>query len=188
MVVIGVVCIILAFTCISSGSVPGMDNTPYMLGAIVWAAIGSVLIAKGKAKKKEAKKTDVIVNSYTVPQRPQTPVSRPAARVSVITSAIFPVAGVTFDNDDGSSRQEILREICGGKEEGETEAWLEWYQYRGQDAYHVMTPFGCVGNIRRCDIQNAVVSIGASSVGLEVSFFETDDGREIYRADVIVDQ
>ena len=104
----------------------------------------------------------------------------------VVTGRSFAVAGVTFDNDDGSSRQEILREICEGDEDGDTEAWLEWYQLRGKDAYRVMTSHGCVGNVRKNDIMDAVTAIGASKVDLAVEQFEREDGTLIYRADLIV--
>lgn len=76
MVALGVFCIILAFVCICSSGVPGTDYVPYMIGALVWAAIGSVLIAKGRAKQKQqqaqAQQQTVIINNY-ITQPPEAP-------------------------------------------------------------------------------------------------------------------
>lgn len=108
------------------------------------------------------------------------------AKVRVIRS-VFPVAGVTFDNDDGTSRQEILQEICEGELDGIDEnCWLNPYLYNGEMALGVMTSFGCVGNIRHNDVDTVLERIKTSKTGarLQAELFETDDGREIYRADV----
>lgn len=172
------------FLILSALGLFGMGD--YALG-IFWAAVGSALIAYGihrnKQRQAQAQQQTVIVNNYTMPQGPGTVVRHTS---SVPRRSVFPVAGVTFKNDDGSSRQEILRTICGGGEEGSTEAWLEWYQYRGEDAYRVVTPEGIVGNIRKSDIQAAVTAIGAEKVRLDVEQFENDDEVLIYRADVVV--
>lgn len=104
-----------------------------------------------------------------------------------VLRSVFSVAGVTFDNDDGTSRQEILREICEGDLDGVDEnCWLNPYLYNGEMALGVMTSFGCVGNIRRNDVEEVLERSKMSKTGarLQAELFETDDGREIYRADV----
>ena len=68
MIGLGVFCIFLAFACICFAGVPGTDYVPYMVGMLVWAAIGSVLIAKGREKQKQrqqqAQQQTVIINNY----------------------------------------------------------------------------------------------------------------------------
>lgn len=139
-------------------------------------------------KEQQASRDETAPAARSAP-RPVAAAPRPAARASarVVRQKAFPVAGVTFRNDDGTSRQDILREICGGMEDGSATAWLEWFQYKGEDAYRVMTAEGCVGNVRRCDIREVVTAVGASDVELQVEYFETDDGRELYRADIMAD-
>lgn len=191
MIAWGVICIIFALVNIQT-----ISYTEYGIGAVIfWAALGSVLIARGISKKREqaqlqAQQQTVIVNNYTMPAASGGQIVRNTsalrATASVYQPKLFPVAGVTFQNDDGSSRQQILREICAGDEEGNTEAWLEWYQFNGRDAYRVMTPLGCVGNVRKNDVREAVTAIGAGKVDLDVELFETEDGRQIYRADLSV--
>lgn len=190
MIIWGAIAILAAFGALGMGAVAA---------AMFWAAVGSGLIAYGihrnRQKQQQAQQQTVIVNNYTMQQPPVQPQPDPQPQPSgmtiratsgVVIQKRFAVAGVTFDNDDGSSRQEILREICEGDEDGDTEAWLEWYQYRGQDAYRVMTPHGCVGNVRKNDVREAVTAIGASKVDLAVEQFEREDGTLIYRADLIV--
>ena len=168
----GVIAIIMALMSFGQGSI---------VAALLFAAIAVILLRKPKKQPPPA-----------APAPPLTPDpgtndwQTVRASASVYRPKMFAVAGVTFDNDDGSSRQQILREICDGGEDGETEAWLEWYNYRGEDAYRVMTAYGCVGNVRKTDIHDAVIAIGASNVDLNVELFEADDGRQIYRADLVV--
>ena len=56
---------------------------------------------------------------------------RPSVKASVVSTSLFPVAGVTYYNEDGSSRQEILCDLCDGDDEGEAEARLVAYKYKG---------------------------------------------------------
>lgn len=97
----------------------------------------------------------------------------------------FPVAGVTFKNDDGSARQKILKEICDGEEEGYARAELEAYTYEGEPAIRVLVDGDCIGNIRRSDVSKVTLFLDRPGVDVSVSIerFE-DDGRKIYRADV----
>ena len=105
---------------------------------------------------------------------------------NIVRSRAYAVAGVTFQNEDGTSRQDILRDICEGGDGGSAWAWLEWYQYKSEDAYHVMTARGCVGSLHKEDIREVLPALGAENAELDVELFETDDGRQIYRADLIL--
>ena len=98
----------------------------------------------------------------------------------------FPVAGVTFKNDDGSDRQKILREIALNNN-GFAAVTFEENDDLGEDSgISVVTEFGCVGFIRRSDKAKVRKFFGrqTQSVYLSVELFESDDGEKIYRADV----
>lgn len=52
------------------------------------------------------------------------------------------VAGVSYNNEDGTSRQDILRLCCAGDEIA-----LEYFEYKGSPAYAVYTQHGQIGNL-----------------------------------------
>lgn len=100
----------------------------------------------------------------------------------------FPVAGVTFKNDDGSDRQKILREIALNND-GTCSVFFDEDDELGEDsAIRVMTEFGQVGHIRRSDKKNIrrFFENMVNSIYLDVERFESDEGEKIYRADVVV--
>lgn len=100
----------------------------------------------------------------------------------------FAVAGVTFRNEDGSSRQEILREICAGKKRGQCDVVLEPYEYKELPAIRIVTPHGCVGNVRQTDVEDVTDAMAEPyEAYIEVNSFIGDDGKKIYRADLYVD-
>ena len=100
----------------------------------------------------------------------------------------FPVAGVTFKNDDGMDRQKILREIA-LNEDGFVEVWFEEDEELGDESgIRVLTDYGCVGYVRRSDktaIRRFFDRMTNSRI-LRVERFENDDGEKIYRADVCI--
>ena len=211
----GIFCIFLAFFTMVSTANAGIE-TGYG-AAILWAAIGSVLIARGRAKKQQKQKQSGVVqkldNSCTSVVHPctsavQTPENlgtsvvqkldnsctslyKTSVRASsgvVVGSDGYAVAGVTFRNDDGSSRQDILRSICAGKGRGQSEATLEQYDYNGSPAIRVITPAGCVGNVRRTDVADVLGMIeDPYEAYIEANSFLSEEGVEIYRADLYVD-
>ena len=98
----------------------------------------------------------------------------------------FPVAGVTFKNEDGTDRQKILREIALNND-GFGAVGFEENEDLGEDSgISVMTEFGCVGFIRRSDKAKVRRFFGrqTQAIYLAVELFESDDGQKIYRADV----
>lgn len=186
---------------------------------IIWALIGSVLIAGGvhrnRQRQEQAQNQTVIVNNYVAPQQagPQQTVAEiaeenrrsaeqkkladetreklPEPKRSVVSSVRdgFPVAGVTFRNDDGTSRQKILRELCDGEDFVSVPVELEPYEYKGEDAVRVVTPEGCVGNIRREDVEDVMEMLedGPKEIYMEINTFENENGRTIWRGDVHLD-
>lgn len=95
------------------------------------------------------------------------------------------VAGVTFDNEDGTERQDILRHYV---ENGSSDSiTLAKSSYKGNDAVDVMCGDYCVGKIPK-DVIPTVVSVidRVTSVIMDVNTFENDEGDEIYRADLTI--
>ena len=99
------------------------------------------------------------------------------------------IAGVTFDNDDGTSRQKILRELKARG--GEGEVTLQEYYYKGHKAVHVLVDGKCIGNIPKDRVQEALdlMDKEITAARLEIETFrpeDEDDDRPkvIYRADL----
>lgn len=105
------------------------------------------------------------------------------------------VAGVTFKNDDGSSRQAILKDLKarGGDD---AELTLEEYDYKGQPAIRIMIDGEQIGNVpkRRVPEVSAVLD-RLDTARLHVETFRPEDeededgnvrhrGELIYRADL----
>lgn len=98
----------------------------------------------------------------------------------------FTIAGVTFANEDGTSRQGILRGLIGYT--SGTRCALTEYSYNGEAAYKVMVDGIAVGNIRRSDLPYVVAHIDDLEriIGLDVNTFEDDAGNELCHAELTV--
>ena len=100
-------------------------------------------------------------------------------------SLFLAVAGVTFKNDDGSSRQSILKKIAESDDYSDATAYLERYDFEGNDAISVSTVFGMVGNIRHSDVQKVLPILEGGYVArIYPETFEDENDKLIYRADV----
>lgn len=98
---------------------------------------------------------------------------------------ICKVVGVTFKNEDGSSRQAYLKEAYINNGQGNIE--LVPYKYEGRPAIHVLYEGMCVGNVPEPEV-GAVLSYipRLSSLFLNVETFRDDDDKLIYRADLLL--
>lgn len=98
----------------------------------------------------------------------------------------FPVAGVTFQNEDKTDRQKILREIALNDDGVTAVSFQEEDDLGEESAIRVMTEYGCVGFIRRSDKAKIrrFFDRQTQRICLAVERFEADDGQKIYRADV----
>ena len=91
--------------------------------------------------------------------------TRPAAPAGTDSGSItFRVAGTTFDNDDGTSRQEILRHLKFGDEpwaDGpeDLNAELEETEYNGETAFAVLINGYQVGNVPRANIKQVAAAL-----------------------------
>ena len=186
----------------------GLFGSAYYIQGVFWAAVGSVLIAYGihrnKQRQSQTQQQTVIVNNYTAP--PEQPAGVQHESVEAFKARLdgwearrqedkrrfkrlrFPVAGVTFKNDDGTDRQKILREIA-LNDDGVAEVSFRENDELGEDSgIEVMTEYGCVGFVRRSDKAEIrrFFDRMAHSQHLGVELFENDDGQKIYRADVCI--
>ena len=104
------------------------------------------------------------------------------------------IAGVTFKNDDGSSRQAILKDIKARS--GDAELVLEEYEYRDKPAIRVLVDGDQIGNIPRSRVAEvSAVLDKLEDARLEVETFRPENeededgnirrrGELIYRADL----
>lgn len=134
--------------------------------ALVGVAFGVFLIVYGK--------------KYTKPEN-----RNAASQAHEQAVNMFAVAGVTFKNDDGSSRQYILKKIEQSDNYSDSTAYLDKYTYEGRPAISVSTVYGCVGNIRHNDVNTVLPLIEGDYIArIYAEHFEDENGKTIYRADV----
>ena len=99
------------------------------------------------------------------------------------------VAGVTFDNYDGTSRQNYLARFYfanGGSAYG-SGSLLE-YEYEGSPAIYVLLGDNIIGNIPAVEVPYVLSLITQiDEVCVYVSRFYSDDGELIYYARVILE-
>lgn len=122
------------------------------------------------------------------PAADPSPVRQQAARVGKHGSLWTNVAGVTFKNPDGSSRQQILADLM--ESGGDAEVTLEEFYYKGTQAVRVLVDGRCIGNIPKHRVQDVREILDRIvTAELNVETFEPDDAdpdgpAEIYRADL----
>lgn len=93
------------------------------------------------------------------------------------------VAGVTYKNSDGVSRQKILKGIYQHEYDSELESCmtsgridLRPYQYEGELAYRVVYEGDCIGNIPRSRVSELDAIASRITAGyLTISKFDRDD-------------
>ena len=107
---------------------------------------------------------------------------------------VIPVASVTFDNDDGTSRQKILKDlkVTGG----DAYLNLEEYEYKGAPAIRVLVNDMCVGNVPKARVAEVAAVMDHLENGrIDIEKFQPEDEDEdghrrgsstIYRADLIL--
>lgn len=101
----------------------------------------------------------------------------------------FPVKGVTYKNDDGSSRQKHLAAVKDALDIGET-VDIEFIEFVYDDgpAYRIEIDGIGIGNVPAEDVSRfaeILPHIEKANLSVEV-FTPDDDNRKIYRADVFV--
>jgi len=96
------------------------------------------------------------------------------------------VAGVTFCNDDGTSRQAVLKRLSEKHPDGYF-VTLEPYLYEDETACRVLCDGTCVGNVPKDKVHD-VMSIweDIKAVTIHAESFENDEEETIYRADLVI--
>ena len=144
--------------------------------------------AEEKEQARQAAEAERTARQEQIQQEYEAEKARQAAEAARFTRTYYPVAGVTFKNEDGSSRQRILRSLCDGEEYGHASVTFDEYEYEGSPAIRVLTDSGCVGNIRQSQVEEfqKYFDTEVHSIFLSIDTFEDDEGKRIYRADVVV--
>lgn len=153
-----------------------------LVGVIVCGAIGGGLIfwqckdancdkpAEYEARPVKPAKAAPAVGAAAPEQKPDT------------YTRNFKVRGVTFYNDDGTSRQEILKKIYRKKPpfDNGLNVELKQYTYNDGPAYGVYVNGYMIGNIPgdNTDFVNHARRRGVEVVGFKVDYFEPEDEPE----------
>ncbi len=99
------------------------------------------------------------------------------------------VAGVTYKNDNGSSRQRNLRKAkkwCKSRNIDGLLGYLEFFYFEGEPALSVKTEFGQIGNIPRESLPALILQFrNITKVIVQPDSF-TKNGETVYRADIAV--
>lgn len=100
------------------------------------------------------------------------------------------VVGVTFNNDDGTSRQDILREAYA--EDCDGRLALQVYYFEGKECVSVLYDDMCIGVIpsyNTSEVIKIMKQISAMSLNVEAFIPDDDDDprpEKIYRADLSI--
>ena len=111
------------------------------VGCIVIAAVLAVFGAKsGKSVPKEAE--NVHETPKSVQKMPKSVQKMPEMHTAAIKTIRTKVTGVSFENEDGSSRQDILSTMSGGER-----LTIEKYTFKGKPAAYVKYNGKTIGNL-----------------------------------------
>lgn len=96
----------------------------------------------------------------------------------------YHLAGITFSNDDGTKRQEIIKNM-----KNNDKVHFERYLYEGKDALRVLNEQNqCIGNIKADEVPYVINRFG-TIIKCELynkSSFVNENGKTIYTAQVLV--
>lgn len=96
------------------------------------------------------------------------------------------IAGVTFDNDDGTSRQEILRKLL-KSDDANLSVTFTPYTFKNKPAFYVICSGQCIGSVPAENVEEiASVIDRIESAYITPDKFKGGDGRTVYRADLRV--
>lgn len=195
-------CVVLAFFCLvnlfnkaSVMSWQGLIGTLVCTAALITAAVMLFLRNRAAGRACEQYEADLAETQRLLREKLRAEQDEKKARQEEFDRThgrIFTrIAGVTFDNDDGSSRQRVLKtalaEDCAGT------VSLELYEYQGEDAILVEYEGHGVGNIPRDRVAEVAavmdrITAGSLLVNRFVPYDEDEEtsraGGVIYRADL----
>lgn len=163
------------------GSIPLFsENAPAAFFGIITAAILGFIGFRKYMKHKQAIEEAASAEAEKAARKLEYDAKHGQLRVSV--------AGVTFDNDDGSSRQRILKAVYQDNEGSGAEGSLERYEYKGRPAVRVLIEGRCVGNIRNDDLSDVLPILDrVEYIAAYVEPFDSEEGGKVYRADLVIE-
>ena len=173
----------------------GMETLPttYVFIALgVPAALTALLTKKDRTKLKELISTEKAAGKLRRERKKEIQVKQPRTE-SLTRAESFTggrtikstIAGVTFTNADGSSRQAYLQALC-RRNQGSFEVWFEPFTYAGEPAARVMYYDECLGAVKKeyaADVVEHLEQIRSAYI-IPSSFY--DNGRKIYYADIYI--
>ena len=157
-----------------------------ILPALISIAIGAVFAGKPRKQAPDEEESADTEDSEMV--RVETPLKKVRQATSDFRRLTFPVDGVTENNDDGSSRQEILQKLCAGEDMAVADVWFDDFVYARKIRIRVRTEEGCVGLIRQKDVETVrgFFEKPVRMVYLEIDSTVKEDGEREYRAEVVI--
>lgn len=174
---------------------------PALFAALIVVGLVAVAVCVFLILRHAKKKKDAAVDSVDIPDRavPDSelkmanidttplPSAEPVKPVETYEFYRVKTVGVTFNNDDGTSRQELIRKLYYHEPpfaNKEIELALEEYEFRGEPAFKVLADGYQLGNLSRADAKymeenkdRCVTLCGAEIVGGDTpkdDFFDDD--------------
>ena len=95
--------------------------------AFICLVIGAIFMGKPRTPREEPEEDGQ--DSELV--RVDAPLQKVRSTNTELRRLAFPVDEVTMNNDDGSSRQEFLRTLCGGEDMAVVDVWFDDYLFGG---------------------------------------------------------
>lgn len=163
-------------------------QSQYIPGLIT-IVIGCIFLGMPKRREPEPDDTPPEEDPpYGELVRVENPLTRARPVSGEFRRLTFPVDGVTENNDDGSSRQQILRALCSGEDSAVVSVWFDDFFFDRGVQIRVRTEEGCVGMIRQKDIETVRSYFGkvVRMIYLEINGTPGSDGELIYRAEVVI--
>lgn len=142
-------------------------------GGFVTLIVAAVLAFVGYRKRK--------------PKAPKSSSAPNTASGACPPAIVCKVAGVTFKNENGSSRQAILRPLASDPDNDYFPVTLERYTFKGNPAFYVLYNSKCVGNVPADKVKDVSRWFSRfSSAEISPGFFTNDEGRELCFADLYI--
>ncbi len=143
---------------------------PVLFAVLIVVGLAAVAVCVFLIFRHAKKKKDAAVDSVDIPDRavPDSelkmanidttplPSAEPVKPVETYEFYRVKTVGVTFNNDDGTSRQDLIRKMYYHEppfENKEAELALERYEYRGKPAYKVLVNDCQIGNLSKADAE-----------------------------------
>lgn len=169
--------VLAALFLVGSLSFISSGDIVYFIGGIIIAAVFAFLGYRSYATNKAKEEKQRQEEAELAEKRKQ--YAETHMRVD------FSVAGVTYENEDGSSRQAILKRMA---KEDFVVASLGEFEYDGSPAVAVMLDDERIGSVPKEHLPDVLPLFTQgkklSTITADIEDFEDEDGKTIYRCDI----